>query len=246
MCAGVQVSMRNKEVLEYAPFMEKIPRHHWKSLMKIQNALCRTFLPKDCGSSRCQSPSTCQDFRSFHFQDYVIPIHGNKALWDILRGYCLWLQCVPSLSHWQRFYHEHCSGVPKGSWQLWERWCCCCILLFSYLRGGCSFTFMWEYPLVDISKWWLAFSNQDGIYSYKFPRRVLEISCTEISLFTLYSLFSQNYSSKNLIIDPSEFMLFPFAFTWLNASKQSETISQFSRPSSLLGYTSKTDCFLIY
>ena len=33
-CAGVQVSRCSKKVLEAAPFMEKLPRLHWRVLMR--------------------------------------------------------------------------------------------------------------------------------------------------------------------------------------------------------------------
>jgi hypothetical protein len=34
-CAGVQVSRNSWEVLDCAPFMEKLPRHHWRVLMSL-------------------------------------------------------------------------------------------------------------------------------------------------------------------------------------------------------------------
>ena len=52
------------------------------------------------------------------------------------------------------------------------------------------------------------FSQQDGIYGFEFPKRFLEISSSEISLFSL-SL------SKDLITNP--LAPFPFAFARLNA-----------------------------
>ncbi len=35
ICAGVQVSRNSWEVLKYAPFMEKLPPHHWRVLMSF-------------------------------------------------------------------------------------------------------------------------------------------------------------------------------------------------------------------
>jgi hypothetical protein len=52
------------------------------------------------------------------------------------------------------------------------------------------------------------FSQQDGIYGFKFPNRFLEISSSEISLF------SQS-KSKDLINNP--LVSFTFAFARLNA-----------------------------
>jgi hypothetical protein len=34
-CAGVQVSKNSREVLDCAPFMEKLPWHHWRVLMSL-------------------------------------------------------------------------------------------------------------------------------------------------------------------------------------------------------------------
>ena len=34
-CAGVQVSRNSPRILDHAPFMEKLPRHHWKALMRL-------------------------------------------------------------------------------------------------------------------------------------------------------------------------------------------------------------------
>jgi hypothetical protein len=34
-CAGVQVSRNSWEVLDCAPFMEKLPQHHWRVLMSL-------------------------------------------------------------------------------------------------------------------------------------------------------------------------------------------------------------------
>jgi len=42
-CAGVQVARRSKEVLENAPYMDELPRHHLKSLMKIMHRAERSF-----------------------------------------------------------------------------------------------------------------------------------------------------------------------------------------------------------
>ena len=65
------------------------------------------------------------------------------------------------------------------------------ILLSSIgLQSNCS-----PYPRCDniLSGYLCAvttvFSQQDGFYSFKFPKRFLEISSSEISLFSLSSLF---------------------------------------------------------
>ena len=34
-CAGVQVSRNSREVLDCAPFMEKLPQHHWRVLTSL-------------------------------------------------------------------------------------------------------------------------------------------------------------------------------------------------------------------
>ena len=34
-CAGVQVSRNSQGVLNCAPFMEKLPQHHWRVLMSL-------------------------------------------------------------------------------------------------------------------------------------------------------------------------------------------------------------------
>ncbi len=57
----------------------------------------------------------------------------------------------------------------------------------------------------------LAFSHQDGIYGFKFPKRFLEISSSDLTLFSLLL----NWSI--LRAQPLESMPFPFAFVWLNA-----------------------------
>ena len=60
----------------------------------------------------------------------------------------------------------------------------------------------------------LSFSQQDGIYGFKFPETFLEIS-PAIS-FLLYWLFCKESILKAQPLEP---MPIPFAFTWLNASK---------------------------
>ena len=47
---------------------------------------------------------------------------------------------------------------------------------------------VWQYPLMDISTGDLAFSQHDEIYGFKFPKRFLEISPRDLTLFTLYSI----------------------------------------------------------
>ena len=42
-CAGVQVARRSKEVLNNAPYMDKLPRHHLKYLMQIMRCAERSF-----------------------------------------------------------------------------------------------------------------------------------------------------------------------------------------------------------
>ena len=37
VCMGVHVSRASKEVMDCAPFMQSLPNHHWKSLMKIMH-----------------------------------------------------------------------------------------------------------------------------------------------------------------------------------------------------------------
>ena len=34
-CAGVQVSWNSRQILEAAPFMDKLPLCHWRVMMKI-------------------------------------------------------------------------------------------------------------------------------------------------------------------------------------------------------------------
>jgi len=43
------------------------------------------------------------------------------------------------------------------------------------------------------------FSQQDGIYGFKFLKRFLEIFCRDLTLFTLFSI----ESSKDLITNPT-------------------------------------------
>ena len=59
---------------------------------------------------------------------------------------------------------------------------------------------VWQYPLMDISKWW--------IYGFKFPKKFVEISCRDLTR-------CQSQSSKDLITNPS--VSFSFAFARLNA-----------------------------
>ena len=42
-CAGVQVSRRSRMVLESAPYMEKLPRNHWRVLMHLMTMAERCF-----------------------------------------------------------------------------------------------------------------------------------------------------------------------------------------------------------
>ena len=42
-CAGVQVSRRSHMVLESAPYMEKLPRKHWRVLMRLMTMAERCF-----------------------------------------------------------------------------------------------------------------------------------------------------------------------------------------------------------
>jgi hypothetical protein len=42
-CAGVQVSRRIRKVLEAAPYMEKLPRKHWRVLMHLMRGAERCF-----------------------------------------------------------------------------------------------------------------------------------------------------------------------------------------------------------
>jgi hypothetical protein len=54
----------------------------------------------------------------------------------------------------------------------------------------------------------LAFSHQDGIYSFKFPKRFLEISSRDLTLLSILII-------QDLITNP--LVPFSFAFTRLNA-----------------------------
>ncbi len=63
----------------------------------------------------------------------------------------------------------------------------------------------------NIHSW--AFSHQQGIYSFKFPKRFLEISSRDLNLFSILA-------PKDLIAN--SLMPFPFAFTRL--SKQQSDI----------------------
>jgi hypothetical protein len=56
----------------------------------------------------------------------------------------------------------------------------------------------------------LAFSHQDGIYGFKFPKTVLEISSRDLTF---------------LPTQPLELMPFLFAFPWLNAKQQSDILT---------------------
>ena len=42
-CAGVQVDRRSKQVLDNAPYMEKLPQHHRKCLVKIMHHAEESF-----------------------------------------------------------------------------------------------------------------------------------------------------------------------------------------------------------
>jgi hypothetical protein len=42
-CAGVQVSRRSRKVLEAAPYIEKLPRKHWRVLMHVMRRAERCF-----------------------------------------------------------------------------------------------------------------------------------------------------------------------------------------------------------
>ncbi len=42
-CAGVQVSRHSRMVLESAPYMEKLPRNHWRVLMCLMAMAERCF-----------------------------------------------------------------------------------------------------------------------------------------------------------------------------------------------------------
>ncbi len=54
----------------------------------------------------------------------------------------------------------------------------------------------------------LAFSHQQGIYRFKFPKRFLEISSRDLTLFSILIILRPNYQSIGAI---------PFAFARLNA-----------------------------
>jgi hypothetical protein len=73
----------------------------------------------------------------------------------------------------------------------------------------CENIHSWISPSVD-----LVFSQQDGNYDFKFPKRFLEI-LPEISLFS--QLFYSFTKLKHLKAQPLVSMPFPFAFALLNA-----------------------------
>jgi hypothetical protein len=78
------------------------------------------------------------------------------------------------------------------------------------------------------------FSQQDGIYGFKFLKRFLEIS-PEISLFSLFD------KSKDLITNPAFGIdALSLCICMAQCLARSQPFSHFIRPSSSLSYTSKT------
>ena len=77
----------------------------------------------------------------------------------------------------------------------------------------------------------LAFSHQDGIYGFTFPKRFLEISSQRSHSFLNPNHLRSDYQSIGAL-----------SFCIRKAqclANSSQTFSQFIRPSSLLSYTSK-------
>jgi hypothetical protein len=90
-----------------------------------------------------------------------------------------------------------------------------------------------------------AFIHQNGIHGFKFPKRFLEISCRDLTLFKTFFIFKQ--PKRPLYQHPLDSMALAFAFplwTLINAlsssSKQSDIHSMASYPLSLYPNFSKS------
>ncbi len=93
-CAGIQVDRRSKEVLGYAAYIDKLLRHHLKSLMKIMCcAECSFQVMADHQViSHLKNPKAIVPFKTMSFPSSGYN-HSVQFFWGIASGSIVFLHC---------------------------------------------------------------------------------------------------------------------------------------------------------
>ena len=93
-CAGIQVDRRSKEVLGYAPYINKLLRHHLKSLMTIMCcAECSFQVMADHQViSHLKNPKAIVPFKTMPFLSSGYN-HSVQLFWGIASGSIVFLHC---------------------------------------------------------------------------------------------------------------------------------------------------------
>ena len=74
-CVRPQVSRNSQNVLNYAPFLEKLPKHHWDSLVWLMQ----------CAEMCCEMIADHQVISHLHHAKKVVP---SKTMSDTSNGSC--------------------------------------------------------------------------------------------------------------------------------------------------------------
>ena len=93
-CAGVQVDRRSQQVLDNAPYMEKLPKHHLKCLMKIMRRAEQSFqlIGDHQGISHIENAKTVVPFKTMSFPSSGIN-HSVRMFGGIAFGSNVFLHC---------------------------------------------------------------------------------------------------------------------------------------------------------
>ena len=93
-CAGVQVDRRSQQVLDNAPYMEKLPKHHRKCLMKIMRHAEQFFqlIGDHQVISHIENTKTVVPFKTMSFPSSGIH-HSVRMFGGIVFGSNVFLRC---------------------------------------------------------------------------------------------------------------------------------------------------------
>ncbi len=109
-CAGVQVSRRSRMVLESAPYMEKLPRKHWRVLMHLMTMAERCF--EEIADSAVLS-HVHHAHNAVLFQTMEFP-HGITLLLSSIMVESLSVAMHFINATQMLFHNEHCTDLSQG------------------------------------------------------------------------------------------------------------------------------------
>ncbi len=167
------LNLKNCEVLKWDQRVCAQGIYVWLIMVSTRNAwVCTAFCPTQfftvCGSWLISIP--------------YISLRG----WMLI--FLPSIQSFPFTSMWR------CWSLPSGNWKLWSK--------LTRTSNFSLLTRRWDVTLIlqqgqcecdNIHSWIsltsdLTFSQQHGIYSFKFPKRFLEISSRDLTLFSFISI----------------------------------------------------------